>query len=161
MLPPLLSPPRPSPRLSALLTSRPAESSAVLELVPPGTLRDRLVDAVLRGAKTATTRLSDVDDAAGFRLTVGQAVELHDSLDMGVATLRITQHRRLSFSEVGLDVALAEGDWFADVEQWRTAHRRYFTAAQDDARAAIGDPTWEFTDDTLVDIYFFEVEHLQ
>lgn len=128
-----------------------------LELVPPGGLRDRLVDAVVRGAKSATSRLRIMDELQGVRVEPpGTRMRLVDSAGGTAAIVEITEVREIRLDEVDDDVAHAEGDWFADAAQWRAAHERYWTRLAADLRAR-GGSGFEFDPRSLVVVRFFRV----
>jgi uncharacterized protein YhfF len=89
----------------------------------PGTdLRRRLVAAVLSGAKTATAGL-----AAGEEPTeVGARYVVEDERGTPRAIVEVTEARVIPASEVDLAFARDEGEGFESVEDWRTAHERFF-----------------------------------
>lgn len=135
-----------------------AQSKPALELVPPGSLRELLVDAVLRGAKTATTRLSVMDDMSHAAVEqVGTVMDLVDSAGHPVCAVVIREVRQCRLADVEEDVALAEGDWFRTVAQWREAHERYWADHSSSIREYLGDPDWQVTDNSMVTIRFFDV----
>lgn len=93
----------------------------------PGPARDRLVAAVLRGEKTAASSLLaewEQDGrplpAAGERRTVVDS----DGRAAGVVELVAVEVIRLGDADHAL--AVAEGEGFAGVEQWRAAHERFW-----------------------------------
>ena len=91
---------------------------------PRTELRRQLVDAVLRGAKTATAGLADDDDdpdAGGGdrRLLLGFD-------DEPVAIVELTDVRLVPAKEIDLEFARDEGEGFESVEEWREAHERFF-----------------------------------
>lgn len=90
--------------------------------VGDGGLGDRLLAAVLRGEKTATSSLA-VEYLSGEPLPrVGQRLNLvnHEGREHGVVeTTRVTI---TPLSAVGDDVAHDEGEGFADAEEWRRDH---------------------------------------
>ena len=129
------------------------------ELVPPGRMRDMLVDAVLRGVKTATSRMQVMDQMAGIEPeTPGTRMSLMDSDRNPVATIVIRSVRHLPLSDVGDDVALAEGDWFDGVAAWREAHERFWSKYVQPARDYLDNPEWAIGDDTMVTVRFFDVK---
>lgn len=129
-----------------------------LELVPPGRLRDRLVDAVLRGVKTATSRLAVMDALDQQpQPRPGTRLRLVDSAGSTAAVVEVTHVRTVSFGLVGDDVAHAEGDWFADASEWRVAHELFWSRLVHDIRLGTGDPEWSIDDDTQVVVRFFRV----
>jgi uncharacterized protein YhfF len=91
-------------------------------------LRQRLVDAVLRGEKTATAGLrSDyaphTDDALP---QTGERFALLDFDDRPVAVVETTEVRIVRAGDVDLDFARDEGEGFESVEDWRRAHERFW-----------------------------------
>lgn len=126
------------------------------ELVPPGPLRERLNDAVLRGTKTATSRLAVMDRMAGTPAEpVGTRMRLLDSDLNTAAVVEITRTAVIPFGAVGTDVSEAEGEWLAKLEDWRAGHTRYWTSQLPEIRAYLSDDGWELTEDTLVVVRFF------
>ena len=129
-----------------------------LELVPPGALRDRLVSAVLRGVKTATSRLAVLDEMTGTPAEPpGTRLRLLDSAGNAVAVVEIADSRVIPLGLVGDDVAAAEGDWFENAAAWRVAHERFWTSCLDDIHAFTGDASWAIDDASPVVVRFFEV----
>lgn len=127
------------------------------ELVPPGTLREKLNDAVLRGTKTATSRLVVMDRMSGTPAEPpGTQLRLLDSNGNTAAVVEITHTAVLPFGAVGTDVSEAEGEWLSDIKQWRAAHNRHWTSQQSEIRAYLSDDGWELTEDTLVVVRFFK-----
>lgn len=129
------------------------------ELVPPGPMRDLLVDAVLRGVKTATSRLQVMDRMFGTPPEFpGTRMGLLNSSGESVATIVMRSVEQLALSEVGEGVAAAEGDWFDGVPAWRSAHERFWSSYLEAVREYVGDPHWSITDDTIVTVRFFDLE---
>ena len=96
-------------------------------------LRRELVDAVLRGDKTATAGLhgEDIVPKAGDRFV------LLDFDDQPVAIVETTDARVVRAGDVDLDFARDEGEGFESVADWREAHERFWSDR-------------EITDDTLI-----------
>jgi uncharacterized protein YhfF len=93
----------------------------------PGPMRDRLVSAVLRGEKTATTSLlaeleanQESLPAAGERLTVV------DSEERGVALIELLAVDVVRLGDADLNLARDEGEGFRSVAEWRSAHERFW-----------------------------------
>lgn len=115
----------------------------------PGPLRDRLVAAVLSGAKTTTTGLLAAYAAEGEPLPVaGQRTALLDSAGCPVAVLEVTDVRVLRLGEVDLEHASAEGEGYASVAEWRSSHEDFWHGAE--LRGLLGDPEFTVDDDTRV-----------
>ncbi|WP_329387491.1 ASCH domain-containing protein [Streptomyces sp. NBC_01351] len=126
------------------------------ELGFPGPLRDQLVAAVLSGTKTATTDLLAAYRAEGEPLPeAGQRTALVDSAECPVAVLEVTDVRVLRLGEVDLAHALAEGEGYASVAEWRASHEGFWHGAQ--SREFLGDPGFTVDDDTLVVMERFRV----
>jgi uncharacterized protein YhfF len=122
-----------------------------IELGFAGTpLRRQLVDAVLRGEKTATAGLLVDYEREGEPLPfVGDRYILLDDDDVGVAVVEVTDVRVLRVADCELAFARDEGEGFESVAAWRAAHERFWRSYADEIRAYLGDPGWDITDDTL------------
>jgi uncharacterized protein YhfF len=96
-------------------------------------LRRELVEAVLRGDKTATAGLygDDPFPHAGDRFL------LLDFDDRPVAVVETTEVRVVPAGEIDLQFARDEGEGFESVADWRAAHERFWSDR-------------EITDDTLI-----------
>ena len=96
-----------------------------LELGWPRTeLRRQLVDAVLRGEKTATAGLLGDRDEPSRR--AGDRLVLLDFDDEPAGVVEITEVRVVPAGEIDLQFARDEGEGFESVEAWRVAHERFF-----------------------------------
>jgi len=122
-----------------------------MELGFAGTpLRRQLVDAVLRGEKTATAGLLVDYEREGEPLpSVGVRSVLLDDGDVGVAVVEVTDVRVLRVADCELAFARDEGEGFESVAAWRAAHERFWRGYADEIRAYFGDPSWDVSDDTL------------
>jgi uncharacterized protein YhfF len=102
-------------------------------------LRRQLVDAVLRGEKTATAGLrSDFAPHTDDPLPkAGERFALLDFDDRPVAVVETTEVRVVRAGDVDLDFARDEGEGFESVEDWRRAHERFWSEH-------------DITDDTLI-----------
>jgi uncharacterized protein YhfF len=98
------------------------------ELAHPRTeLRRQLVDAVLRGEKTATAGLLEEYGAEGEELDrAGDRCTLLGYEDEPVAVVEVTECRVLPAGEIDEAFARDEGEGFETVEDWRVAHERFF-----------------------------------
>jgi uncharacterized protein YhfF len=115
----------------------------------PGPLRDRLVAAILSGAKTSTSSLVLGYERENEPLPrVGQRLAVVDSEDRRVAVIELTEVRVVRLADVDLQHALDEGEGDRSVAQWRTGHEQFWHSAQ--VRAELGDPDFTVNDDTLV-----------
>ena len=118
----------------------------------PGTpLRQHLVDAVLRGEKTATAGLFvDLEREGESLATAGERAVVLDVDDRPVAIIELTEVTVRRIADVGLAFARDEGEGFETVADWRAAHERFFGSYLNEIRAGLGDPAWELDDDTLI-----------
>ncbi len=93
----------------------------------PGPERDRLVDAVLKGRKTATSSLLAewlLDDQE--LPAVGDRREMLDSNDSAVAVIETTAVDVIRLGDADLALAHEEGEGFESVAEWRLAHERFW-----------------------------------
>jgi uncharacterized protein YhfF len=124
----------------------------------PGELRDRLVAAVLSGEKTATTGLLVEWELDGEPLPeAGERLLVVDSAELSVAVIESVDVQVLCLGDVDIDTAMAEGEGFASVEEWRLAHEAFWNGYADELRARLGDPSWRLVDDTLVVVERFRL----
>ena len=125
----------------------------------PGSLRDQLVAAILRGEKTSTTGLHEeyVREGADVE-TVGTRSVVLDSNGRGVAVIETTEVAVKPMGDVDLAFALEEGEGFESVADWRDAHIRFFTCPE--MTALLGDPPVSIDDGTLVVCSRFRVVEL-
>ena len=86
-------------------------------------LRRELVDAVLRGDKTATAGLYGNEPLP----QAGDRFLLLDFDDRPVAVVETTEVRVLRADEVELQFARDEGEGFETVADWREAHERFWS----------------------------------
>ena len=94
----------------------------------PGPERDRLVDAVLKGEKTATSSLLAewlLDDQE--LPAVGDRRKVLDSDDNPVAVIETTAVDVIRLGDVDLALAHDEGEGCESVADWRRAHERFWT----------------------------------
>jgi uncharacterized protein YhfF len=99
-----------------------------LGLGHPGPMRDRLNALVLTGEKKATAGLWHRDYVAESE-PLDQAGEQEILLDSGgepLATVEIVGVEVRRFIDVPLEFALAEGEGFESIEEWRSGHRDYW-----------------------------------
>jgi uncharacterized protein YhfF len=130
------------------------------EFAFPGELRDRLVRAILDGAKTATSSLlveygpgRDPLPRAGARSAVV------DSAGRRVAVIETTDVRIARVADVDLAFTRDEGEGFESVEDWRRAHVRFWESAE--TRALRGESGLTVDDDTEVVLERFRVVELR
>ncbi len=121
----------------------------VAEFAFPGPLRDRLVAAILSGAKTSTSSLMLGYERENEPLPeVGQLSAVLDSAGRRVAVIEVTEIQIVRLADVDLQHALDEGEGYESVKQWRSGHERFWHSAE--VRAEMGDPEFTVNDDTLV-----------
>lgn len=92
----------------------------------PGPLRDALVAAILDGSKTTTSSLL-ADYGEDPLPQAGSREVLVDSDSRPVAVLETVGVTVRPLSGVTLAHAVAEGEGFATVDEWRAAHIAFWT----------------------------------
>ena len=118
---------------------------------PRTDLRRRLVEAILRGAKTSTTGLlSDYERDGDPLPEVGERFVLIDEHEATVGIIETTEVRVTTIGAVDLAFAIDEGEGFTSVLDWREAHERFWLSHADETRAWLNDPEWHPTDDTPI-----------
>jgi uncharacterized protein YhfF len=127
----------------------PPEDLPMAEFGFPGPLRDRLVAAILSGAKTTTSGLvADYEHEGEPLPEPGLRQAVIDSAGHRVAVIETTAVRVIRLGDVGLAHALGEGEGYRSVAEWRAGHEQFWHSAQ--MRGALGDPEFTVNDDTLV-----------
>jgi len=122
-----------------------------------GGLGDRLLGAVLRGEKTATSSLA-VEYLSGEPLPrVGERLTLVDHVGHAHGKVETTRVTIIPLHLVGDDVALDEGEGFADAEAWRRDHVAFWEEVTDLVRADAGDPGWQLRDAEPVIVHWFRL----
>ena len=120
-----------------------------------GGLGDRLLAAVLRGEKTATSSLA-VEYLSGEPLPrVGERLRLVDHVGRLHGLVETTRVTIVPLNLVGDDVARDEGEGFADAAQWREAHVAFWDEVADLVRADAGDPEWQLREAEPVVVHWF------
>ena len=124
----------------------------------PGPLREELTAAVLTGAKTATTSLA-VDFAIDGSILprVGDRSVIYDSELRPVAVIETTAWTLSTISQVGDELAWAEGEGYRDAAEWRVSHERYWNGFLDDYRRDLHDPDFSLTPSTAVVCEWFRL----
>lgn len=99
-----------------------------LELGSSGSDLQRELNAlVLDGEKRATAGLlSEYTDEGEELEAVGEEQYLVDAEGRAIARIRCTRIDVVPFAEVTWEFAQAEGEGFTDIDDWRSAHRRYW-----------------------------------
>lgn len=122
-----------------------------------GGLGDRLLAAVLRGEKTATSSLA-VEYRSGEPLPrVGERSRLVDHAGRAHGLVETTRVRIIPLDRVGDDVARDEGEGFVDATDWRRAHVAFWSQVTDLIRDEAGDPRWELRDSEPVVVEWFRL----
>ncbi|MFD8543321.1 ASCH domain-containing protein [Streptomyces sp. NPDC059649] len=103
------------------------EDLPTLELAFPGPERDRGVEAILSGSKTALTGLLEIYEHAGEAVPqAGQRFSVLDSQGRPAVTIELVDVRVVPMKEIDDDYVRAEGRGYSDVAQWRKAHQDFF-----------------------------------
>ncbi|HEY5430895.1 MAG TPA: ASCH domain-containing protein [Solirubrobacteraceae bacterium] len=127
----------------------------VCEFGFPGPLRDRLVAAVLRGTKTATSSLlADWQRDDEPLPLVGERETVIDSHGAPVATIEIIAVEVLSLGAVDDRVAQAEGESYRTAAGWRAEHERFWA---EQVFPDWGDDAPVLDDDTQVVVQWFRL----
>lgn len=115
----------------------------------PGALRDKLVAAILSGAKTSTSSLLVEYEHDGEPLPkTGEQSVVVDSDERPVAVIETTEVTVVRLGDVDLQHAIDEGEGFSTVADWRHAHERFWHSPE--VLADLGDPGFQVDDDTQV-----------
>jgi uncharacterized protein YhfF len=128
----------------------------VCEFGFPGPLRDRLVDAVLSGVKTATSSLlADWQREGEEPPAAGELQTVIDSAGIPVAVIEILGSEVIALGAVDDRVARAEGESYNTAAGWRSEHERFW-------REEVF-PEWEgdvpvLDDSTAVVVQWFRLE---
>lgn len=99
----------------------------ICEFGLPGPLRDRLVDAVISGVKTATSSLlADWERDGEQPPAAGELQTVIDSAGTPVAVIEILRSDVIALGAVDDRVARAEGESYKTAAGWRSAHERFW-----------------------------------
>lgn len=128
----------------------------VVEFAFPGPLRDRLVAAILSGAKTSTSALVVGYDNEPLP-EAGERSAVIDSEGRRVAAIELTEVRVVRLADVDLQHAIDEGEGDESVAQWRAGHEEFWHSPE--IRAELG-PDFTVDDDTLVLAQRFRLVHV-
>jgi uncharacterized protein YhfF len=110
-------------------------------------MRERLVEAVLSGAKTATSALlaeADCDELP----RVGDRLALVDSEERPVAVIELTAVDVIRLGDADLSLTEDEGEGYNSVNEWRREHERFWR------EGGFADP---LTDDTRIVVERFRL----
>ncbi|WP_206476774.1 ASCH domain-containing protein [Microbacterium sp. KRD172] len=131
----------------------------VSEYAFPGPLRDQLVGAILSGEKTSTTSLVVGYEREGEPLpAVGDRAIVIDSAGESVCIEEITEVRVVRLADVDLDHAVAEGEGFTTVADWRAGHEEFWRSPE--FREEMGNASFTVDDDTQTVLVRFRTEPL-
>jgi uncharacterized protein YhfF len=100
-------------------------------------LRQRLVDAVLRGDKTATAGLRSDYEPSEPLPRIGDRSVLLGFDDEPVGVVETTEVRVVRAGDVDLAFALDEGEGFETVADWRRAHENFWADREIDDETLI------------------------
>jgi uncharacterized protein YhfF len=140
------------------MSNEAAAELPVIEFAFPGELRDRLIAAILRGEKTATTGLLVEWELDGDPIPrAGERFAVIDSAGVRVAVIEITEVQVVGLGEVDLAVARDEGEGFDSVAAWREGHEAFWNDYIEELRARLGDPTWALDGETQVIVEHFRL----
>ena len=122
---------------------------SVGEFAFPGPLRDQLVAAIRSGAKTTTSGLLLDYARDGEPLPrPGDRWVVIDSAGEPVTLIELVAVRVVRLADVDLAHAIAEGEGFATVADWRAGHEAFWHS--DEVRADLGDLAFTVNDDTEI-----------
>ncbi len=98
-----------------------------LELGSPGEMRSRLNALVMAGQKVACFGLMEEYEEENEALEhVGEHLALIDDVGARIATVEVTEVRRLQMGQVTWAEAEAEGEGFRTVADWRRGHEEFW-----------------------------------
>ncbi|CAN5591105.1 hypothetical protein BH10ACT8_BH10ACT8_10890 [soil metagenome] len=122
-----------------------------------GGLGDRLLAAVLRGEKTATSSLA-IEYLSGEPLPrVGDRLTLTDHAGQSHGIVETTRVTIIPLNLFGDDVARDEGEGFADAEEWRRDHIGFWNEVVELVRADAGDQNWQLRAAEPVVVHWFRL----
>ncbi|MEV8099941.1 ASCH domain-containing protein [Kitasatospora sp. NPDC085879] len=126
------------------------------EFAFPGPLRDALVAAILDGSKTSTTGLVAEYEKLGEPLpSAGLREAVVDSDERVVAVIELTEVRIAPLAEVDLAHAVAEGEGYGSVAEWRAGHESFWHS--EELRAVLEDPAFTVDASTPLVLQRFRV----
>ena len=124
----------------------------------PGPLRDELTRLALDGTKTTTAGLYvEVELGDDALPVIGAREVLLDSEERPVALIETVDCRVVRLADVDDRHAIDEGEGYADANEFRVAHERFWNGYIDELRDRLGDPEFELDDDTLVVLQRFRI----
>jgi uncharacterized protein YhfF len=121
-----------------------------------GPERDRLVDAVLRGEKTATCSLLAEWEADGTELpNAGERRGVLGSGDEAVATVELTEVEVIRLGDVDFELVREQGEGFNTLTEWRDEHERLW---REEVIPRLSGPlAVELTDETKIVVERFKL----
>ena len=121
-----------------------------------GPERDRLLDAVLRGEKTATcSLLAEWEADETEPPSAGERRQVLDSNDKQVATIELTAVDVIRLGDADHDLARDEGEGFKTVSEWRREHERFW---REQVIPRLSGPlALELTDETRIVVERFQL----
>lgn len=126
--------------------ARNIDALPVCEFAGPGPLRDKIIASVFAGEKTATSSLLGqyVDEELP---AAGQQFAVVDSEERRIAVIEVTEVKTVRLGDVDEAFALAEGEGFRSLAEWRTAHEDFWLADPEIAGLgiAVNDQTFVVT----------------
>lgn len=127
-----------------------------------GDLRRELTALVIAGTKTATAGLLAEYEADGDELPrEGTRSAVIDDDERVVGVLVTQRLQLLPLAEVFWEFADAEGEGFTDIDDWRTAHERFWNREVVPRLRRVHDPEFALDDATVVACEWFVFEPLE
>ena len=126
----------------------------------PGPQRDQLVASIIDGSKTATSSLLMeylIPPCHSLPAPTDRSIVV-DSADRPIALIEIISVRVIPLIDVDLGFAIAEGEGFKTVAEWRSAHCAFWQS--DQMRMLLSRPDFVAIDDTLIVTERFHVVDL-
>jgi len=137
---------RDDPSLRRSLDGMNIDDLPAAEFAFPGPLRDRLVAAILSGAKTSTSGLVLGYERGSEPLPeAGQLSAVVDSAGKRVAVIELTDVRVVRLADVDLQHVVDEGEGDESVPQWRAGTKSSGTAPRSARSSAILPSPWTMT----------------
>jgi uncharacterized protein YhfF len=126
------------------------------EFAFPGSLRDRLVSAILDGRKVATTSLALEYEIGHETLPCkGQHSVVVDSDNQPVCVIETVEVNIVPLGEVDFGHVMDEGEGHATVSEWRKGYENFWRRKE--MVASLGDAAPILDDSTLVVLERFRV----
>lgn len=126
-----------------------------IEFAFPGPLRDSLIAAIKSGAKTATSSLLREYEVDGESVPfVGYKGAVIDSEEKWLFVVETTDVDVVRLQDVPLVHALAEGEGYESVAEWRAGHTRFWSS--DEMRSFLG-ADFKVDDDSRVVLERFAI----